>query len=285
MFPISHTAHSDSSERVRSVLQKPHSHLLLRASLTSLLNGLSPYRLQSFARTSIESPNPPGPCSSHATTGAAPSTPSWSYAALDERRRSTVPQNLYFYSLACSPTDEENRTRKARLRYYQPSQPSTSAPDSQRRPSFPANIQSVSTSPDNVVITVLPPTLLDMLLHTKHRQREVLIGLAVAETTLLLQYTSCGNDPYTRQSAADSAASTASKIFLWSREHDDSELYQGRGRSYGSYDGGSSYADSYTYDADTMHSRRCPPLATYQQCTACRGSFGMRTVESSTTGF
>ena len=64
------------------------------------------------------------------------------------------------------------------------------------------------------------------------RQREALIGLAVAESrhsyhlvntcsdvlpqaTLLLQYTSCGNDPYTRRSAADSAASTASKIFLW----------------------------------------------------------------------
>jgi len=90
------------------------------------------------------------------------------------------------------------------------------------------------------------------------RQREALIGLAVAETTLLLQYTSRGNDPYTRRSAADSAASTASQIFFWSREHDDSELYQGRGRSYGSYDGGSSYGDSYTYDADTMHSRRRP---------------------------
>lgn len=70
-------------------------------------NSSSPLEgLQSFARMSIDSPNPPGPRSSHATTGTTPSTPFWSSAskqevvpetlsaayALDERRRSTVPQ-------------------------------------------------------------------------------------------------------------------------------------------------------------------------------------------------
>ncbi|KAF8168524.1 cyclin-domain-containing protein [Crassisporium funariophilum] len=52
--------------------------------------------------------------------------------SLDEGRRSAVPQNLYFYSLACSPLvdsseEEENRTRKARLRYHQPSSANSSS--------------------------------------------------------------------------------------------------------------------------------------------------------------
>ncbi|KAJ3904254.1 hypothetical protein F5879DRAFT_955986 [Lentinula edodes] len=92
------------------------------------------------------------------------------------------------------------------------------------------------------------------------RQREALIALAMAETTLLLQYTARGNDFYTRRSAAESAAATASQIFFWSRDHDDydAEFYQGRGRSYGSYGNASSYGDPYAYDADTMYSRRHP---------------------------
>ncbi|KAJ4485245.1 cyclin-domain-containing protein [Lentinula aciculospora] len=129
--------------------------------------------LQSFARMSIDSPNAPGSRSSHATTiSTAPSTPSCSSApkeavvpetlsaayALDERRRSSVPQNLYFYALACSPTDdEENRSRKGKLRYHQPPPLSSSVPYYQPRPSFPVNVQSASTSP--VHITVVTPTL------------------------------------------------------------------------------------------------------------------------------
>ncbi|KAJ3825319.1 cyclin-domain-containing protein [Lentinula raphanica] len=130
--------------------------------------------LQSFARMSIDSPNAPGPHSSHATTASASSSPpSWSSSApkeavvpetlstayaLDERRRSSAPQNLYFYSLACSPTDdEENRSRKGRLRYHQPPPPSSSIPYYQPRPSFPVNVQSASTSP--VHTTAVPPTL------------------------------------------------------------------------------------------------------------------------------
>ncbi|KAJ3975218.1 hypothetical protein EV361DRAFT_890190 [Lentinula raphanica] len=92
------------------------------------------------------------------------------------------------------------------------------------------------------------------------RQREALIALAIAETTLLLQYTARGNDFYTRQSAAESAAATASQIFFWSRDHDDydADFYQGRGRSYGSYGSSSSYGDPYAYDADVMYSRSLP---------------------------
>ncbi|KAF9071039.1 hypothetical protein BDP27DRAFT_1322680 [Rhodocollybia butyracea] len=96
------------------------------------------------------------------------------------------------------------------------------------------------------------------------RQREALIGLAVAETTLLLQYTTRGNDPYTRRSSAEAAAATASTIFFWSREHDDLDTAELRGRSYGSYGAGSygsgsSYGgDPYAYDADRMYPRQRP---------------------------
>ncbi|KIK67034.1 hypothetical protein GYMLUDRAFT_37063 [Collybiopsis luxurians FD-317 M1] len=85
------------------------------------------------------------------------------------------------------------------------------------------------------------------------RQREALIGLAVAETTMLLQYTTRGIDLYTRGAAAEAAAATASHIFFWSRDHDDYDP-EFRGRSSGSYSG-SSYGDLYAYDRDAMYSR------------------------------
>ncbi|KAF9071447.1 cyclin-domain-containing protein [Rhodocollybia butyracea] len=135
-------------------------------------NSSSPLEgLQSFARMSIDSPNPPRHRSSHTTAGTVPSSPVWPYIpkqsvipetlstayALDEKRRGSVPQNLYFYTLACSPTDdEENRSRKTRLRVHQPPPPSSSVAYYQPRPSFPVNIQSASTSP---VIHVDHPTL------------------------------------------------------------------------------------------------------------------------------
>jgi hypothetical protein len=145
--------------------------------------------LQSFARMSIDSPNPhphpPGPAvlpprSSHATngTGTGTSPPSWSYQskkevvpetlttayALDEKRRGAVPENLYFYSLACSPTDdEENRSRKARLRYHKPPPPSSSLPYYQPRPpTYPMNVQSASTSPVHVTAPLTLPHFHDV---------------------------------------------------------------------------------------------------------------------------
>ncbi|KAF5389478.1 hypothetical protein D9757_004349 [Collybiopsis confluens] len=89
------------------------------------------------------------------------------------------------------------------------------------------------------------------------RQREALIGLAVAETTMLLQYTTRGNDPYTRRAAAEAAAATASHIFFWSRDHDDYDL-ESRGRSSSSYGAGSSFGDPYAHDRDVMYSRQRP---------------------------
>ncbi|KAK0225712.1 hypothetical protein IW262DRAFT_706270 [Armillaria fumosa] len=77
------------------------------------------------------------------------------------------------------------------------------------------------------------------------RQREALIGLAVAESSRLLGYASRGMDHYARSAAAEAAAMTASIIFYWSRDHDDD--YRGRGSQVDPYD------DRYEYDSDVLH--------------------------------
>lgn len=68
-------------------------------------------------------------------------------------------QNLYFYSLACSPmeNEEQSRWRKGKLRYHQPPpQPPTTYYSF--RPSIPVDVQSASTSPHDVHFN-LPPAL------------------------------------------------------------------------------------------------------------------------------
>ncbi|KAG7090851.1 hypothetical protein E1B28_009933 [Marasmius oreades] len=89
----------------------------------------------------------------------------------------------------------------------------------------------------------------------RERQREGMIGLAVAEATRLLQFSPRGMDPYTRQEAAEAAAATASELYYWSRDRHEADF---RGRSLrgshrGSYD--DDY-DPYAYDTDIMSSRR-----------------------------
>ncbi|KAK7047205.1 hypothetical protein VNI00_006871 [Paramarasmius palmivorus] len=135
----------------------------------------SPLDVQSFEKMSIDSPAKalPRPSSHSTRTGNGPA--SWSSSsptrrssvpetlvtayALDEGRRSAVPQNLYFYSLACSPMEDEDRSRKARLRYHQPPPPSTTYQPLPRS-ALPANIQSASTSPNDAHLTVPVPTAL-----------------------------------------------------------------------------------------------------------------------------
>ncbi|KAG7446460.1 uncharacterized protein BT62DRAFT_119239 [Guyanagaster necrorhizus] len=80
------------------------------------------------------------------------------------------------------------------------------------------------------------------------RQREALIGLAVAESSRLLGYTARSMDNYARSAAAEAAAMTASIIFYWSRDHDDD--YRGRGTQ------GDPYDDRYEYDSDVLHGHR-----------------------------
>ncbi|KAF9007846.1 cyclin-domain-containing protein [Cyathus striatus] len=120
----------------------PHSHSPLES-------------LQSFAKMSLASPHAPRP-SSHSshrpatnwtagpTRNIVPETLVTPYS-LDEDRRTAVPQNLYFYSLAY------NRTRKARLRYHQPQPPS--APYVPQPPPVTV-VQSASTSPHDLHINV-----------------------------------------------------------------------------------------------------------------------------------
>ncbi|KAF9467009.1 cyclin-domain-containing protein [Collybia nuda] len=119
----------------------PHSHSPLES-------------LKSFSSMSLASPHAPQPLHRSQIQNWAPSsrevvpetlvTP----VPLDEGRRAAVPQNLYFYALAGSPmeTEEENRPRKARLRYHQPPPPSAVPYYVPQRATIPV-VQSASTSP------------------------------------------------------------------------------------------------------------------------------------------
>ncbi|KAG6865822.1 hypothetical protein C0991_011441 [Blastosporella zonata] len=118
----------------------PHSH--------SPLEGL-----QSFATLSLASPHPRQPIQTSSQTShwtpAQRQVPEMLVApySMTEDHRTAVPQNLYFYTLACSPMDreEESRARKARLRYHQPPPPSTT--QAYYHPPQPSIVQSASTSP------------------------------------------------------------------------------------------------------------------------------------------
>ncbi|KAH6914165.1 hypothetical protein BKA70DRAFT_1260572 [Coprinopsis sp. MPI-PUGE-AT-0042] len=79
-------------------------------------------------------------------------------------------------------------------------------------------------------------TMYEMLGPDIERQRERLIGLAVAEAARLLSFTGRANDHYARSAASDAAAHTASYIFYQRRT---SEGHRGRSRA------GSSYGDEY----------------------------------------
>lgn len=71
----------------------------------------------------------------------------------------SVSQTLYFYTLACSPMDreEDNRSRKAKLRYHQPPPPSA-APYYHAHIAAPV-VQSASTSPHDHHMHVTSHTL------------------------------------------------------------------------------------------------------------------------------
>lgn len=111
------------------------------------------------------------------------------------------------------------------------------------------------------------------------RQREGLIGLAIAEVTRLLAFSGRSRDSYSRIEASDAAAATASVIFAQSRGMDmmDGDYPRSRagsfsgdyrGRSSSPYGGGvspypgggSSYVgssgDPYAFDDRIMHPRR-----------------------------
>ncbi|KAK7035255.1 hypothetical protein VNI00_012022 [Paramarasmius palmivorus] len=97
-------------------------------------------------------------------------------------------------------------------------------------------------------------TLYEPLSGDMDRQREGLIGLAVAEATKLLQYTPRSMDPYTRRTAAEAAAATASQLFFYNRFRDEDDFP--RGRTLGSRRGSYDEYDPYAYDTDALFSRR-----------------------------
>ncbi|KAK0475158.1 cyclin-domain-containing protein [Armillaria novae-zelandiae] len=108
--------------------------------------------LQSFAKMSLHSPSRAPPPSSPwvpIKRDIVPQTLVTAYHA-SEGTRNAVPENLYFYTLTGSPMDEEDRFRRPRLRYHQPPPPSASAACYSQRASMPVNIQSASTSPNDV---------------------------------------------------------------------------------------------------------------------------------------
>ncbi|KAF4567761.1 hypothetical protein EYR40_006768 [Pleurotus pulmonarius] len=109
------------------------------------------------------------------------------------------------------------------------------------------------------------------------RQREGLIGLAIAEAARLLQYTQSPYDTYARTEASDAAAATASIIFYQSRE-DGQDEYRSRPRSRaGSFAGGSGYAssiggDPYALDDPLLSSRRYRSRSRHRSLSRGRGS-------------
>jgi len=109
------------------------------------------------------------------------------------------------------------------------------------------------------------------------RQREGLIGLAIAEATRLLAFSGRSRDSYGRMDASEAAAATASVIFGQSRGVDGGHRSRSRAGSFsGNYGGspyhspspyggsspfpsgggGSAYGDPYAFDDTIMHPSR-----------------------------
>ncbi|CDO70961.1 hypothetical protein BN946_scf184829.g70 [Trametes cinnabarina] len=117
--------------------------------------------LQSFSKLSLaQSPadNAPGHVWPAVRHDDYPRTLVSAYR-MDDQRQAVAPQHLYFYSLAGSPleSEEERRSRKARLRYHQAPVPQPVAYHYQ--PSMPMVVQSASTSPYEVHSHVPAPQL------------------------------------------------------------------------------------------------------------------------------
>ncbi|KAI0932798.1 hypothetical protein AcW1_000181 [Taiwanofungus camphoratus] len=118
--------------------------------------------LQSFAKLSIGvSPIDDGNRSVRASTIGENEVPQTLISAyrMDEQHPHITPQNLYFYTLACSPM-EDKISRKARLR-YQPPPPTSFVPGHYTR-TIPMVVQSASASPYELhmrlpVAPTLPP--------------------------------------------------------------------------------------------------------------------------------
>jgi hypothetical protein len=115
--------------------------------------------LQGFAKLSLGSS--PAWIPSTATAQVIPQTLASAYQ-FNDRVSTVVPENLYFYSLACSPVEDASTDthRKARLRYHQPPPPTaTSHLLRPSAPSRPMNIQSARSSPRDFQLSVASPPI------------------------------------------------------------------------------------------------------------------------------
>jgi len=95
------------------------------------------------------------------------------------------------------------------------------------------------------------------------RQREALTGLAVAEASRLLQYSSHPMDNYARLAVSEAAAHTASYIFYQSRDGE----YRSRSQYRQPYD------DPYAFDNDTLFSRTRSHSAHGRRSSSRHGSY------------
>ncbi|KAI8983309.1 cyclin-domain-containing protein [Trametes punicea] len=143
--------------------------------------------LQSFSKLSIgASPadNGPAPVWPAVRHDDYPRTLVSAYR-MDDQRQAVAPQHLYFYSLAGSPmeSEEERRSRKARLRYHQA--PVPTAMVYHYPPSMPMVVQSASTSPYEMHSHVpAPQPVLPPFSEVSQAWTDV-DGLPIAETAQL----------------------------------------------------------------------------------------------------
>ncbi|KAG7439541.1 uncharacterized protein BT62DRAFT_983407 [Guyanagaster necrorhizus] len=150
------------------------------SSTNSGSNSHSPLEgLQSFAKMSLHSPSR-APTSESSSPwvpikrDTVPQTLVTAYNA-SEGTRNAVPENLYFYTLAGSPmVDEDRRVRRPRLRYHQPAPPSSSIACYSHRAPMPVNIQSASTSPNDMHMNLDPVHVLPHLHETAWTHQVVL---------------------------------------------------------------------------------------------------------------
>ncbi|KZT68846.1 hypothetical protein DAEQUDRAFT_727498 [Daedalea quercina L-15889] len=106
--------------------------------------------LQGFSKLSLgASPVDVGHSSPWAATIGQNEVPQTLVSAYrrDDRQPYATPEHLYFYTLSCSPAQEEDSiSRKGRLRYHQP-RPAHPASVPQVQPQVPLVVQSASASP------------------------------------------------------------------------------------------------------------------------------------------
>ncbi|KAL1740195.1 hypothetical protein HDZ31DRAFT_2633, partial [Schizophyllum fasciatum] len=167
-FSPTSAAFSDLPAKRASIsLQIPEYPQTLNAGAAAPASHSPMEQLSQFSKMLLDSPMDPSSSFSRLSVHSRPSTPPQSNRlppprltphrqptlssayTYDGSKQMLVPQQMYFYALASSPTDsEDERTRKARLRCYHPPPASTFAQHYvQTLPAPPMMVHSAQTSP------------------------------------------------------------------------------------------------------------------------------------------